>query len=250
MLNKTAGPTDNEVSTILMKNYQRKGVEFKLGCKVVSVSDKGVTYEENGEQKVCPCDKVLLSIGRRAFTQDIGLETIGVYTERGAIKTDEHLRTNVPGVYAAGDVNGKVMLAHTAYRESEVAINHILGKRDEMRYHAIPSVIYTNPEVGCVGETEESAKAKGIDVVVSNVSMKYSGRYVAEVDDGDGICKLIIDKKYNRLIGVHMIGSYASEIIYGAAMMIETELCIDNLKELVFPHPTVCEVIREALFEI
>ena len=160
------------------------------------------------------------------------------------------MRTNVAGVYATGDVNGKIMLAHTAYRESEVAVNHILGKKDKMRYEAIPSVIYTTPEVGSVGETEDSAKAKGLDFKVATVSMRFSGRYVAEVENGDGICKLIIDNKYNRLIGVHLIGSYASEIIYGAAMMIESEFKIDDIKEFVFPHPTVCEVIREALFTI
>lgn len=170
--------------------------------------------------------------------------------ERGAVVTDERMRTNVAGLWAAGDVNGKIMLAHTAYREGEVAINNILGKQDLMRYNAIPSVIYTNPEVGMVGETEESAKAKGLDVAAVNVTMRYSGRYVAENEGGDGICKLIVDKKYNRLLGVHMICNYASEIIYGAAMMVETEIGIENLKEIVFPHPTVCEVIREALYEI
>ena len=250
MLNKIAGPTDAEISNILLKHYQKNGVDFRLSCKVTSVGTNSVSYEENGEVKTVEADKVLLSIGRRAFTKDIGLESIGVLTERGAIVTDEHMRTNVPGVYACGDVNGKSMLAHTAYREAEVAVNHILGKKDIMRYNAIPAVIYTDPEVASVGETEETAKAKGMDVKVANISMKYAGRYVAEVEGGDGICKLIVDKKYDRLVGVHMIGSYTSEMIYGAALMIETELKIDDLKELVFPHPTVSEVIREALFEL
>lgn len=119
-----------------------------------------------------------------------------------------------------------------------------------MRYNAIPSVIYTNPEVGAVGETEASAKAKGYDVEVVNLTMNYSGRYVAENEGGNGIVKVIVDKKYNRVLGVHMIANYASEIIYGAAMMVETEMTLDSLKEIVFPHPTVCEVIREALFEV
>ena len=192
----------------------------------------------------------MCSIGRRAQTADIGLENINVYTERGAIKTDEQMKTNIAGVYAAGDVNGVSMLAHTAYREGEVAVNNILGKKDRMRYNAIPSVIYTNPEVGAVGETEESAKQKNLDVEIVKLTLNYSGRYVAENDKGDGILKMIVDKKYRRILGVHMIGSYASEIIYGAAMMIETEATIDDLKEVVFPHPTVCEVIREALFEV
>ena len=119
-----------------------------------------------------------------------------------------------------------------------------------MRYNAIPSVIYTNPEVGMVGETEESAKAKGYDVETVNITMNYSGRYLAENEGGDGICKIVVDKKYNRILGVHMIANYASEIIYGAAMMVETEMRIEDIKQIVFPHPTVCEVIREALYEI
>ena len=250
MLNKIAGPTDAEISSILLKNYQKKGVDFKLGCAVTAVENGKVEYTENGETKSIEADKVLIAIGRRAFTRDIGLETIGVYTERGNIVTDENMRTNVAGVYATGDVNGKIMLAHTAYRESEVAVNHILGIKDKMRYNAIPSVIYTTPEVGSVGETEESAKEKGLDFRVSTVSMRFSGRYVAETEGGDGICKLIVDNKYDRLLGVHLIGSYASEIIYGAAMMVESEYRVKDIKEFVFPHPTVCEVIREALFQL
>lgn len=250
MLDKIAGPTEREISEILLKNYKKAGVDFKLSCKVTAVGKDGVTYEENGILKTFAASKVLVSIGRKPFTEGIGLETIGVYTERGAVVTDDRLRTNVPNVYAAGDVNGKLMLAHTAYRESEVAVNHMLGKKDIMRYTAIPSVIYTNPEVASVGETPESAAQKGIEAKTVSVSMRLSGRYLAETDDGNGIAKLVADTKNDRLIGVHLIGSYTSEIIYGAALMLETNLKIDALKELVFPHPTVCEVIREALFEI
>ncbi len=250
MLNKIAGPTENEVSDILLKNLSAKGIEFRLGCKVTAVGKDSVTFEENGKETSIGADKILVSIGRRPFTNGIGLESIGVYTERGAIVTDGQMRTNVPNVYAAGDVNGKSMLAHTAYRESEVAVNHMLGKRDVMRYNAVPAVIYTTPEVACVGETPESAAQKGMQVKTVSVSMNFSGRYMAEVEGGNGIAKLVVDTKNNILVGVHLIGSYASEMIYGAALMLETELKIDALKELVFPHPTVCEVIREALFEI
>jgi len=155
----------------------------------------------------------------------------------------------VAGVWAAGDVNGTSMLAHTAYREAEVCINNILGKRDTMRYNAIPSVIYTNPEVAGIGETEESAKAKGIDYVCKKLSMRYSGRFVAENEGGDGLCKVLVDKKYNKVIGIHMIGNYSSEIIWGASALIETELRVEDIKELVFPHPTVSEIIRETIWE-
>ena len=117
-----------------------------------------------------------------------------------------------------------------------------------MSYNAIPGVIYTNPEVAYVGESEESAKAKGIDVVAKTVSMRYAGRYVAENEGGDGIIKIVVDRKWNKLIGVHMIANYASEIIYGCVTMIEKGLTIDEIKKVVFPHPTVSEALREAIF--
>ncbi len=246
MLPNIAGATDKEISTILMNNYIKKGVEFKLNSRVTGVENGKVIYD--GGEVVA--DKILLSIGRRPVVTGIGLENIGVQVERGCVVTDRFCQTNIPNVYAAGDVNGKYMLAHTAYREAEVAINNILGKKDIMRYNAIPSVIYTNPEVGAVGETEETAKEKGIEFDVANVSMMYSGRYVAENTDTDGICKVLVDKKHRKVIGVHMIGSYASEMIYGAGIMIETEMRVDDIKEIVFPHPTVSEIIREGIFKL
>ena len=249
MLDHIAGYTDRQISEILLKNYKKKGVEFKLNCKVVEVREGAVVYESEGQTYTADAEKVLMSIGRRPVVNGIGLETIGVELERGSIKVDARGRTNIPEVYAAGDVNGTSMLAHTAYREAEVCINNILGKKDIMRYEAIPSVIYTNPEVGCVGETEETAKQKGIEFEAVKLSMMYSGRYVAENEGGDGICKVLMEKGTKRLIGVHMIGNYSSELIYGAGMMIETQMRVEDIKELVFPHPTVCEVIREAIFE-
>ena len=250
MLDHIAGPTDGEISKILLKNYQKKGVNFILGAKVTKVGEGKVVYEKDGKAESVDADKVLVSIGRRAHTQGIGLENVGVLTERGAIVTDEYCRTSVPGIWAAGDVNGKSMLAHTAYREGEVAVANMLGGKERVNYLSIPSVIYTNPEVASVGETSESVKAKGIEAKTASVTLKYSGRYVAENEGGDGIVKLIVDKEHNRLLGVHMIGNYASEIIYGAAMMVEKEMRVDDVKKFVFPHPTVCEVIREAMFMI
>ncbi|MBO4264533.1 MAG: dihydrolipoyl dehydrogenase [Clostridia bacterium] len=250
MMDHIGGPTDGEISKILYKNYLKKGVEFKLGAKVVSVNKNSVSYELDGKTEEAPADKVLISIGRRANTANIGLESIGVLTERGAIVTDDFGRTNVPGVWAAGDVNGKSMLAHTAYREGEVCVNNMCGKKDRIYYNAIPSVIYTNPEVGAVGETTESVKAKGIDAEVHSFTLKYSGRYIAENEGGDGILKIIVDKKHKNILGVHMIGTYASEMIYGAAMMVGSEMRPEDVQKFVFPHPTVCEVLREGVFMI
>ena len=254
MLEKIAGPTDSEISAILQKELEKRGVKFILGAGVTAVSGKygdgRVEYKKDGKPDTVACEAVLVSTGRRARTKDIGLETVGVAVERGAIVTDEKSRTSVPGIWAAGDVNGRSMLAHTAYREGEVAVSDMLGKHDRVDYRAIPSVIYTKPEVGCVGETLESAKAQGIDAAEHTLSLRYSGRYVAEVEGGSGIVKVVVDKKHNTVIGVHMIGSYASEIIYGAAAMIADEKRVTDVQKLVFPHPTVCEVIREAMFTV
>ena len=250
MLNKIAGPTENEISSILQKSLEKKGVEFKLGAKVTAVEKDGVVYEKDGKVEKVPAEKILCSIGRRAVTTGFGLENIGVNLERGAIVTDDMMRTNVANVYAVGDVNGKIMLAHTAYREAEVAVNNILGKKDRMRYNVIPSVIYTNPEVGSVGETEESAKAKGLDVKGVSIPLTYSGRYIAENTDLNGVCKLVINNKTNTLIGAHIIGSYSGEYIVAVSAMIDLEVDIENIKKLVFPHPTVCEIVREAIFSI
>lgn len=248
MLDHIAGPVDREISKLLQKDYAARGVEFILGARVTSIKNKAVTYEKDGKSVEIPADYALVSIGRRARTAGIGCENIGLKLERGAIVTNEQGKTNVPGVWAAGDVNGKSMLAHTAYREGEVCINNILGKKDRVNYNSIPSVIYTNPEVASVGETTESAKEKGLDVDIQTVTLKYSGRYIAENEHGYGILKVITDKKHKNIVGLHMIGSYASEIIYGAAMMVETEMRVEDIQKLVFPHPTVCEVIRESMF--
>ena len=250
MMPKIAGPTDPAICKVLMDEYGKRGMEFKLSCKVLEVTKDSVLYEEAGEKKEVKCDLVLLSAGRKPFTQGLGVEKLGLEMNRAAIVTDSHMCTNVAGVYAIGDCNGKLMLAHTAYREAEVAVNHMLGVKDEMRYNVIPSVIYTDPEVASVGETSESAKAKGLDVKEVELPMLYSGRYVAENENGKGFIKLVVDTNKNCLIGCHMVGSYASEIIMTAAMMVDTELPPQRLKKLVFPHPTVGEIIREAMFKI
>lgn len=249
MLDHIAGATDLEISSMLQKQLEAKGVTFLLSTAVKSVELGKVNAEKaNGEKISVAADKVLLSIGRRSNCMGIGLENIGVEIDRG-IPTDTMGRTNVPGVYAIGDVNGHHMLAHTAYREAEVAINTILGKPDNMRYNANPSVIYTQPEIGSVGKTEEECKAKGIEYEVAKLPMVYSGRFVAENEGADGLCKVIVDKKKRNVLGVHLIGAYSGEIIWGAAEMIEMQLRVNDARQIIFPHPTVSEIIRETLWE-
>lgn len=250
MMPKIAGATDPEICKVLTDAFEKRGMIFKLSSKVLEVKANSVIYEENGEKKEIECDKVLLSAGRKPSTANIGLETLGLDMDRAAIKTDRHLCTNISNVYAIGDCNGKLMLAHTAYREAEVAVNHMVGKKDEMRYDVIPSVIYTDPEVASVGLSAKDAKEKGINVKEVKLPMSYAGRYLAETEGGKGFIKLVVDLDKNRLIGCHIVGSYASEIIMTATMMVDTELTPTRLQKLVFPHPTVAEIIREAIFHI
>ena len=257
MLPKILGPLDDEISTMLQGIYEKKGVEFHLRCKVVGIEGNTVVFEDP-EGKTCRVtgDKILLSVGRRASLTGFGLENLGVefVLNRGGkpvgVKVDEHMRTNIPGVYAAGDITGFSMLAHTASREGEVAVNHILGREDRMRYDAIPGVVYTNPEVSGVGLTEAEAAAKGIDCVVVKLPMAYAGRFVAENERGEGLCKIIAGRKRHEVLGVHMLGNPSSEIIHSACIAIEQEMTVEQLKEVVFPHPTVSEIIKETIFTV
>lgn len=257
MLPKILGPLDDEISAMLQKIYAKRGIEFCLRCKVTGIEGNTVVYEDP-EGKVCRVsgDKILVSVGRRANISGFGLENTGVemLLNRGGkpcgIKADEHMRTNVPNIYAAGDVTGFSMLAHTASREGEVAVNNILGKQDHMRYEAIPGVVYTNPEVAGVGLTEEQAKASGKEYEVLKLPMAYSGRFVAENEGGEGICKLIVGKKHHEVLGMHMLGNPCSEIIHSACIAIEMEMTVEQLKEVVFPHPTVSEIIKETAFTL
>ena len=247
MLDYIGGFIDREIGDFLLKEYQKKGIQFKLSSRVTKVEPGSVTYESDGELFTIEADKALLSIGRRPATCELGLEAIRVELEKGRIKTDSCGRTNIPGIFAAGDVNGVSMLAHTAYREAKACINTILGNEDIINYDAVPSVIYTNPEVAGVGETEESAKKKGLDYSVKKLSMRYNGRFMAENEGRDGICKVLYDNQSQRILGIHIISSYASEIIHSAAMMIESKMTIMDTDRFVFPHPSVSEIISDTI---
>ena len=257
MLPKILGPMDAEISAMLQKQYEKKGVNFCLNCKVTAIEGNTVVYEdaEGATQRVSG-DKILVSVGRRANLQGFGLENLGVELALNpagrpyGIKVDEHMRTNVQGVYAAGDVTGFSMLAHTASREGEVAVADILGKEAEMSYDAIPGVVYTNPEVAGAGLTEVEAEAKGIAIEVVKLPMGYSGRFVAENERGEGICKIVVSAGEHKVLGVHMLGNPCSEIISAACIAIEQEMTLDQLKEVVFPHPTVSEILKETAFAL
>lgn len=242
------GGLDGEVSAMLRGIYAKRGVVFNLSCRVTKVEGNTVCFTDaDGNEQSVGGDKILVSVGRRPVLAGFGLENIPVAVERG-IKVNEFMQTSMPNVYAAGDVTGFSLLAHTASREAEVAVNHILGVKDAMRYDAIPGIVYTNPEVSCVGLTEEQARQSGVEYRLSKLPMTYAGRFVAENEGQTGLCKILVSPD-DKVLGVHMLGNASSEFVCAACMAITCGLTVSELRRVVFPHPTVCEIIKEGLFE-
>lgn len=247
LLPDIATPVDREISAILKKEMKKKGVAFYMESKVTSIGDHTVTFENKEKKETIEADIVLSSVGRRPVTREIGLENINAACKNGAIVTDEHCRTNITGVWAAGDVNGKSMLAHTAYREADVCVNNILGKNEKVNYKVIPAVIYTHPEVATAGLTKESAEELGYEPAVTKLPMSYNGRYLAETSGQRGMCKVVVDRKSKTLLGVHIVGASCSEMIFGAVHMINRKNTIDDIGSTVFPHPSVSEILKDTL---
>ena len=242
---------DGELAALLRAEYAKRGVCFRLSAavsRIAPAADAG----EGGVEICCAGEtsrhaRLLVCTGRKPSMGGYGLERLGLaLTERGTIQVDEHMRTSVPGVYACGDLTGRSMLAHTAVREAEVAVADLLERGEAMSYRAIPAVVYTNPELAGVGETEASAAAKGLRCRTVKLPMAYSGRFVAENEGGNGLCKLLVDGQ-ERVIGAHVLGNPASEIIALAGTAIGLGLTVDEWKRVVFPHPTVGEIFRELL---
>jgi len=248
MLDEILGPTDREMSALLRQDFAKKGIEFYLGSKVVEIKGKEVLFERNDLAESIISEQILISVGRKPVVQGLNLEVLGVEILRGGVKIDDRCRTNIPNVYAAGDITGFSLLAHTASREGEVAINNICGIPDRMRYNAIPTIVYTNPEISCVGLTEEEAKSKEIGYKVRTLPMAFAGRFVIENEGKNGLVKILVGEKFNEVLGVHMIGNPSSEMIFGAAIMIEMQMRISDVEQIVFPHPTVSEILKETVF--
>ena len=245
MTGKILGPMDRELSEMLQAEYAKRGVKFYLESKVISVDNGTVSVEKDGEVFALPAEKILLSAGRVPMTIGFGLENLQLEMRGRGVRTDGYMQTSCPGVYACGDITGFSLLAHTAVSEAEVAVEHILGGTRLMSYRAIPGVVYTNPEFAGVGKTEEELQKEGLPYQVKKVPMSFSGRFVAENEMGSGVCKLLLDNE-SRLIGAHILGNPASELIVIAGIAIEKGMKAGEFRSFVFPHPTVGEILREA----
>jgi dihydrolipoamide dehydrogenase len=236
---------DREVSAMAQERMEKDGIVFHLGAKVRRIKDNTVIYELNGEGKSIQADAVLMAVGRAPNTDGLGAEEIGLEFDRKALKVDETMRTSIPNIYAIGDVNGKVMLAHTASHEGMVALSAIYGGHETMNYDRVPSCIYLNPEIACIGLTEEQARERYSEVKVGKFPLAANGKSLVE-GDTDGIFKVVVDGGYGEIVGVHLYGGHVTEMISEIAVAMTGELTVDELLNSVHPHPTVSEALPEA----
>jgi dihydrolipoamide dehydrogenase len=251
MLPQIATGADQEISSRLLQIMKRGGIEFNLSAKVLGIEGNTVQFlDGDGKRGSTTADCILNATGRSPNVKNLGLEELGVDFSPKGVKTSDQGKTNVAGVWACGDVTGRRMLAHAATREGIVAVNNMFGGKDRIRYNAIPAVIYTHPEVASVGRTEEELKSLGVEYKKSVVPMAVAGRYLVENEGGTGMVKVLAGARYGEILGVHAIGNGSSEFIIAAAAMVETEMCVADASELVFPHPTVSEALREAILGV
>ncbi len=236
---------DPEISLAAQKRMEKNGVTFLLGAKVKAVRDNHVVFELDGKEQDVAADAVLMAVGRTPNTEGLNAEGIGLEFEKRAIKADAQLRTNIPNIYAIGDVNGKVMLAHTASHEGMVALANICGHEETMHYDRIPSCIYIHPEISCVGLTEEAAKKVCDNVKVGRFPLAANGKSLVE-GETDGMMKVILDGETGEILGVHIYGIHATEMIGEVSVAMTSELTAEEMIASIHPHPTVNEAIGEA----
>ncbi len=234
---------DEELRALFQKKITKDGIQIITSASVNAIGLSSVSYELDGKTIELQTDKVLMAVGMKPNTNSFA--SLNLAMEKAGVQVDEHMQTSMPHVYAIGDVTGKYMLAHVASHAGLVAIDHIQGKDTKMDYHAIPSGIYTFPEIAMVGVTEQDAKAKGIDYKVSTFPLAANGKAMGE-NEKDGLVKIIVSKPYNEIIGVHIMAPSATEMITEASLAINLEATAEELVHTIHPHPTLSEMMMEA----
>lgn len=236
---------DPEVSGLAKKRLEQDGVTFRMRAKVTKVKDNTVHYELAGKSESVKADRVLMAVGRTPRTAGLNAEGIGIEFDRKAIRVNSRLQTNIPNIYCIGDANGKVMLAHVASHEGMIAVENICGKAAEMRYDRIPSCIYLDPEIACIGLSEAQAKESGRKIKTGKFKMAGNGKSLVE-GDADGLVKVILDADLGEILGLHMYGKHVTEMISELSVAMTLEATADEVIESIHPHPTVNEALPEA----
>ena len=242
---------DEEISGLMTREFKKQQIHTHVGTKVegCQVSGTQVDVRLSSGEAMC-VDTVLVSIGRRFNTQGIGLEQAGIKLGgRGEIEVNDRMETNIPGVYAIGDVVGKAMLAHVASAQGKVAVENILGLDSSVNYEVIPAGIFTWPEIGRVGLTEQQIREQGLQAKVGR--FRYSGLGKAQgTGDVTGMFKVIADAETGRLLGTHIIGAHAADLVHEAALAMEVGASIDRLASMIHAHPTLSEGLMEAAEDV
>ena len=245
---------DTELTRALQRALERQGLSFQLSTSarkaVVTATSVDVTIETDGAATTESFDRVLVAVGRRPFTEGLGLDALGVALDpRGYIRVDERFQTSVPGIYAIGDVIGGPMLAHKAEDEGIACVETIAGQAGHVNYAAIPNVVYTWPELAAVGKTEQESKAEGLEVATGTFPFAANGRARA-MGERDGLVKIVADARSDRILGVHVLGPRASELIAEAALAMEFGASAEDLARTCHAHPTLAEAVREAALAV
>lgn len=242
-LDKILVNVDDEVRNTLLQSLKKSKIEIFTSANVVKINDNEITYQYNNEEKTIKSDKILMSVGMKANVND--LNHLNLNIGKSGIEVNDRMETNIKGIYAIGDVTGKMMLAHVASAQGLVAVSNIMGKDKKMDYSKIPSCIYSFPEIAMVGLTEEAAKSQNLNYKVSKFPLAASGKAMAD-GEVEGFIKIIVDPKYGELLGMHIIASNATELISEGVMTMELEGTVFELAKAVHPHPTLSEIIMEA----
>lgn len=237
---------DSDVSGLYTKALASEGIDIILDAKVTDIEDRVVIYDVDGKVDECDADLVILAVGRKAIVENIGLEDSGIELNDGFIKVDSFCRTSIPNIYACGDVIGKQMLAHVAYKEAEVVVSKILENEYEMDYSYVPSVVYSMPELAFSGKNEKYFIENNCEYYVKKKSMQYSSRFMIEKEKQIGICKLIFDSE-GVISGAQLIGDGSSETIFVLSDMIASKCHESEIMKKIFPHPSYIEIIKEVI---
>jgi len=255
-LDKVLPPFDDEVSKNAQRIFEKQGIAFKLGHKVTGVkpgkSGASVSIEpvKGGDAAEIAADVVLVAIGRRPYTEGLGLEAAGVRIDpKGFIPVDAHCRTNVASVYAIGDVIGGLMLAHKAEEEGVAVAETLAGQSGHVNYAVIPSVVYTHPEIASVGKTEQQLKAEGIAYSVGKFPFLANSRAKA-TGDSQGFVKILADKRTDKVLGAHLIGSGAGELVAEVALAMEFSASAEDIARTCHAHPSLSEAVKEAAMDV
>ena len=249
MMSQILPAADTETANELAKCLGKAGVKFMLDSTVTRAEDvkggKRVWIKSGDKEAPQDFEKVLVAVGRKAAIFNIGLDEVGVKHDKGRILVDEHMRTNIPNIYAAGDCVGEPMLAHVGWTESIVAVEHAMGLNSKMDYRAFPACVYTSPECASVGLTEEQARERHAEIRVGKFSFRHNGKAMA-IGETDGFIKIITEPRYGEILGVHMLGPHVTDLIAEAVLAIRNELTVDELVATIHAHPTLSEVTQES----